>query len=148
MGKLQEIVSDSDIQTGIYEGGFKVWECSIDLVEYMKQHLQTLDLTSVLELGCGHGLPGIFALKNGATNVVFNDYNAQVITLATTMNVQLNVNSSLLSQATFYSGDWAQVSETFVLPVASLLLTAETIYTEAVAVQLFEVIKTLLIYCL
>mmetsp|Transcript_6700 Transcript_6700/g.9066 ORF Transcript_6700/g.9066 Transcript_6700/m.9066 type:complete len:188 (+) Transcript_6700:159-722(+) len=30
-----EIGCDSDLEPGVYEGGLKVWECSIDLVDYL-----------------------------------------------------------------------------------------------------------------
>ena len=51
-------------------GGFKLWECAIDLAAHLR-HLQQsgkFQLTGkrVMELGCGHGLPGIVALLAGA----------------------------------------------------------------------------------
>ena len=53
--------------------GSKVWQSAYDLCEY----LETLDWTSirtVLELGCGHGLPGLVALQRGK-HVTFQDYD-------------------------------------------------------------------------
>ena len=29
---------DSDLISGVYEGGLKVWECSFDLVDYIAAH--------------------------------------------------------------------------------------------------------------
>ena len=48
-------------------GGFKIWECSLDLVAYLNEIVaQGYALPPhVMELGCGHGLPGIYALMNG-----------------------------------------------------------------------------------
>lgn len=51
----------SDLISGVYEGGLKVWECSIDLCNYLSQDLShglldqvcSTDGGSVLELGCG-----------------------------------------------------------------------------------------------
>jgi hypothetical protein len=56
-------------------GGLKIWECSIDLVNYMESVLPTFPLEGkrVLEVGCGAGAPGVFALIHGAT-VDFQDY--------------------------------------------------------------------------
>lgn len=36
---------------------------------------------TALELGCGHGLPGIVALSKGCSQVVFTDYNDDVSVL-------------------------------------------------------------------
>lgn len=69
-------------------GGFKLWECALDLAQLVAQELcgaalpagagarlggvhpagavGTLQNLRVLELGCGHGLPGIVSLLNGA----------------------------------------------------------------------------------
>ena len=61
-------------------GGFKLWECGIDLAKYLAE-LWALKSTRqetfcaseeehasskrALELGCGHGLPGIIAAMAG-----------------------------------------------------------------------------------
>ena len=37
----------------------------------------------VMEIGCGQGLPGVMALKAGAKHVIFQDYNDEVLTNAT-----------------------------------------------------------------
>ena len=39
-------------------------------------HEADIDFTNktVIELGCGAGLPGIFALKHGAAKVILQDY--------------------------------------------------------------------------
>ena len=34
---------------------------------------------TVLELGCGHGLPGITSIVKGAEHVIFLDFNEEVI---------------------------------------------------------------------
>ena len=58
----------SDLISGVYEGGLKVWECTFDMVDYLQQ----IDMSgkSVIELGCGQGLPGILAAKKHAARVV------------------------------------------------------------------------------
>jgi hypothetical protein len=134
-----EVWKTTDIEPGLYEGGRKVWECSLDLVRYLAEHeislhrpLGTLtpdqDMTLVdekntvrsttrtfaLELGCGHGLPGCYLLRQalqahpqrkvGMTAVeddvssqtdlgftmVFTDYNESVVLDATLSNIALN----------------------------------------------------------
>ena len=86
----------SDLVPGIYEGGLKLWEGAVDLLSVLAGTYATaacaaheitdsyhplasdapeprlsLAGSRVLELGCGHGLPGIFALIGGA-NVTFH----------------------------------------------------------------------------
>ncbi|CAI5464640.1 unnamed protein product, partial [Closterium sp. Yama58-4] len=55
----------SDLVPGKYEGGFKLWEATVDLIEAVRQDMRDGTLSfrrkHVLELGCGHGLPGILA---------------------------------------------------------------------------------------
>ena len=57
-------------------GGFKLWECALDLAQHLcsafdiramqAQWTCTLPCcTRVLELGCGHGLPGILMMLAG-----------------------------------------------------------------------------------
>ena len=48
-----------------------MWESSVDLVRFMREQPQHSSLAlgpshAVLELGCGHGLPGIHAAQQGA----------------------------------------------------------------------------------
>jgi 16S rRNA G527 N7-methylase RsmG len=60
----------TDLISGVYEGGFKLWECSIDLVQYLVEENVTLDGKHVLEVGCGHGIPGIYCLLSGNNTTV------------------------------------------------------------------------------
>ena len=88
------INNDTDIIPGVYEGGLKVWECSLDICYLLAEQLilskhddkmnnitindansipllQNLissskqdDTFVVLELGCGHALPSCFLLQH------------------------------------------------------------------------------------
>lgn len=77
--ELKSVIASSDLVPGVYEGGYKVWEGSIDLVRFLASTSSSewgisINTSSrVLEVGCGHGLPGIFALQHGAA-VDFQDY--------------------------------------------------------------------------
>jgi hypothetical protein len=66
---------------GFDAGGFKLWECAVDLANFLCQHFHikrppdapsshsstpSLVGTSVLELGCGQGVPGILLGLCGA----------------------------------------------------------------------------------
>lgn len=81
----------SDLICGVYEGGLKVWECTYDLLELIEKEGQTFTGKAVLDLGCGAGLLGILALKRGARQVHFQDYNSTVIEQLTVSNVIINL---------------------------------------------------------
>ena len=58
-----------------FSGGLKIWEGTIDLLEWLLSNHPDASLKGkyVLDLGCGAGLLGIAAMECGA-NVVFQDY--------------------------------------------------------------------------
>lgn len=66
--------SHSDLLAGVYEGGLKVWECTFDLLNYLQSQNVSFTGKKVLDLGCGVGLLGIFALLKEASLVCFQDY--------------------------------------------------------------------------
>ncbi|XP_029553799.1 histidine protein methyltransferase 1 homolog [Salmo trutta] len=80
----------SDLISGVYEGGLKVWECTYDLLELLEREGETFGGKMVLDLGCGAGLLGLLALKSGASQVHFQDYNSTVIEQLTLPNALLN----------------------------------------------------------
>ena len=51
-----------------------MWECSVDLCEYLLHCSLVIARSQVLELGCGGGLPGMLAAKMGAASVHFQDF--------------------------------------------------------------------------
>ncbi|KAJ7782382.1 hypothetical protein DFH07DRAFT_900850 [Mycena maculata] len=92
--------SPSDLVPGVYEGGLKTWECSLDLVDYL-EGLEDLNPAyfsgkRILEVGCGTGIPSVYLLhrifcgdSNTATHVHLQDYNASVLELITFPNIIL-----------------------------------------------------------
>jgi protein-histidine N-methyltransferase len=87
-----DMAEDTDLIKGIYEGGFKTWECSLDLVEFMHSMDDAAFANKkILELGCGSALPGIYLLMRiDTTRVDFQDYNDQVLQYITIPNIILN----------------------------------------------------------
>ena len=84
----------TDLISGVYEGGLKVWECSIDLCRFLTQIIDgnligEADLDAVhkavnrslefggstMELGCGHGLPGCLILRENIRRSFNNNNN-------------------------------------------------------------------------
>jgi protein-histidine N-methyltransferase len=93
-------LDDSDLQTNVYEGGYKTWECSIDLVRYLLDRGPRKDLDDmtrvdhVVEMGCGSALPSLllfqYALQNGlGVYFTLTDYNVDVLRLVTIPNLLL-----------------------------------------------------------
>ena len=104
-GDLAAVVKATDLAPNVYEGGLKLWECAIDLCHHLAENHGSLSekrhqSEHVLELGCGHGLPGILALRSGAS-VDFADYNAEVEFDTRPTTPELNPNhSSCLNMST------------------------------------------------
>mmetsp|Transcript_3443 Transcript_3443/g.5730 ORF Transcript_3443/g.5730 Transcript_3443/m.5730 type:complete len:379 (+) Transcript_3443:40-1176(+) len=118
----------TDIIPGTYEGGLKVWECSLDLCRYLSDHRDTLKQPSfAMELGCGHGLPLCCILRNGlastttttngsiiTTKVLFADFNDFVLKDVTMANILLNTEGhsveEVAASVVFGAGDWLAMS--------------------------------------
>ena len=121
----EEEAQFSDLVPGVYEGGFKVWECTDDLYSYMATSNRSGK--RVLDLGCGNGILGIAAFKYlQANHVLFQDYNDSVITKTTMPNYRLNEEDA--SKATFISGSWAELNQVIDRKSIDIILTSETIY--------------------
>ncbi|CDW82488.1 UNKNOWN [Stylonychia lemnae] len=107
---LQVNINETDLISGVYEGGLKIWDCSIDLVNYIAENPNICHSKSVIELGCGQGLPGLLCLTNfNAQYVVFQDYNKDVLDNATKKVIEMNsqVDLSLLQQKyQLLAGSW------------------------------------------
>lgn len=131
------IAENTDLIAGVYEGGLKVWECGIDLMEYLKENV-SIEGKRVLELGCGHGIPGIHCANEGAIEVVFQDYNEEVLRSVTMPNFRRNCGDR---NSRFYSGAWGDYSE---LGGFDVILTADTIYSVDSYESLLEAIRTTL----
>lgn len=151
----------TDLVPGEYEGGGVVWECSLDLCRYFQQSDVQVK-GKVLELGCGHGLPGCWVLRKAiidddkTTTVVFSDYNEFVLD-ATISNIVLNTCDLthqdpneliewLKRRTLLGAGDWNEMSKCLKvgnrtnLPVAiphdgkfDVILAAETTYSQDAA---------------
>ena len=119
---------NNDIIPGVYEGGYKLWECTLDLLKYMSDNELNLTGKTVMDMGCGHGLLGIAAMKSGADCCYFQDFNKEVVDTLTLNNAIINDLDT--SRCRFVYGDWdnlvgMQANEKF-----DLLLGAEVIYKE------------------
>lgn len=131
---LELAAGPTDVERGVYEGGLKLWECSQDLVGYLAEHPSLLAPDAhVMDLGCGHGLPGLFvALRCPSASVCFQDLNAEVLLRQTLHNVRRNTGLSAaaaVAQHSYVSGDWTDLQRGLDgVAVADLIVTSETVY--------------------
>ena len=156
-------LASHDLVKGKYEGGLKLWECAIDLTKYVVRERVVEAMVTVsksksfrvLELGCGHGVPGIASLmahekmeKDGKDTTLLctlADYNEEVLTEVTIPNARMN---GVCEQCTFLAGDWddlvaapSEQSEAFLSKDEfDLILTSDTIYNVDDAKKLAKVI--------
>lgn len=140
-GDLQKVTNENlDLVPTVYEGGMKVWECSLDLAEYVESHLRITEDNTVLELGCGAGLPGLIACIRGAA-VHFQDYNRQVLELVTIPNAFDNINEKVYAKCRFMAGDWSTVLDHLEECRYDIILTSETIYNTEGYQNLIKIFK-------
>ncbi|CAG8535124.1 1338_t:CDS:2 [Diversispora eburnea] len=111
--KIIELTAENDLVQGVYEGGLKTWECSLDLIRYLSSIIKDIDLVDkkVLELGCGSALPSIFLLSNQQfLRIDFQDYNEQVLKLVTIPNILVNTIFRSQTINSFYNDDVAELN--------------------------------------
>jgi protein-histidine N-methyltransferase len=104
-------LENGDLSSGVYEGGFKTWECALDLASLLLGPMSRLPLDphvgqdwEIIELGAGSAIPSLAILGaflrqratggksqgRGSLRVTLCDYNVDVLRLATAPNVFLN----------------------------------------------------------
>lgn len=143
-GKEEDFNVDVDLLSGM-----KVWECSKDLVlllqkgEYLHKPLANSVPRSVLELGAGHGLPGLYCLKH-AQKVAFHDNSEAVlqITRANAIACAEHWNKKVPAQ-TYYKGPWESL-ECGEPHSYDLILCSEGIYKCEAFPMLFRLLETYL----
>ncbi|KAG6913711.1 hypothetical protein DXG01_004757 [Tephrocybe rancida] len=105
---LAFVEAPSDLVPGVYEGGLKTWECSVDLAGYLSGLGTKLDVHGKriieyhsqieLKIGCGTAVPSMFLLRElfstssaeVETEIHVQDYNASVLELVSFPNLLLS----------------------------------------------------------
>jgi len=98
--------AEYDVKSGQYEGGSVLWECSLDLIDYLAE--KQVSGENVLDLGCGQGTVGIYLARFGSAveSVHFTDYNASVIERSLMDSLALNKQLDCAVSAS--SADWSK----------------------------------------
>lgn len=154
--EISSFLNATDLESGRYEGGLKVWECTYDLLQYLSNNRELMIQKLVVDLGCGAGLLGWFSYLNGSKRVCLQDYNSEVVENFTIPTIQKNLcemyrtggnsnndrissnsgcsqtgSNDCLEKFEFISGDWGNISEQFKRDNHDrfdLILSSETIY--------------------
>lgn len=95
-----------DVRKNVYEGGFKLWECSYDLVDKIQELYENKEIEKykcLLELGCGTALPTCYLLmlmlrsecRPQPASLIFSDFNVEVLRLVTLPNILIHYASTL-----------------------------------------------------
>lgn len=122
------LYSDLDLERGKYEGGFKVWESTRDLVKFITEDNSVIGELlqrqskkfKALELGAGASLPSLALLNRLIEDQNFTsdyrihcqDYNWQVLASLTLLNFAANLPRSYFEALVeskclrFFHGDW------------------------------------------
>jgi hypothetical protein len=124
---------------GVYEGGFKTWECSLDLVSHLDMNRDTLfnqqKSMRILELGCGSGLPSLYCMKYhghiSGMQLHLQDFNIEVIKTITSTNVALNLPKELetIPNIRYFSGSWDSCTSIIPKNYYDMILSSETLYS-------------------
>ncbi|KAH9888243.1 hypothetical protein F4778DRAFT_413806 [Xylariomycetidae sp. FL2044] len=104
-GEAEPGLGVHDVKTGVYEGGFKSWESSVDLVKVLSTSSPytgpagddaVAPAVRVIELGCGTALPSLALFhwglgtrksgKDSMLSIILADYNPTVLQLVTLPN--------------------------------------------------------------
>ncbi|KAK5730662.1 hypothetical protein LTR15_000599 [Elasticomyces elasticus] len=107
-------IGTSDLRSGVYEGGFKTWECSLDLASLLLDRGPRKDIDElircdqIIELGAGTALPTLVLFQHALLNTIpltftLADYNDTVLRLVTLPNLLLTW------AATTNQGDFATI---------------------------------------
>eukprot|EP01016_Furgasonia_blochmanni_P001911 TRINITY_DN10758_c0_g1_i1.p1 TRINITY_DN10758_c0_g1~~TRINITY_DN10758_c0_g1_i1.p1 ORF type:complete len:370 (+),score=59.01 TRINITY_DN10758_c0_g1_i1:60-1112(+) len=140
--KALNLPKEMDVIKDVYEGGFKVWECTYDLLDFLCEE-NSVDFKGkvVIDLGCGHGLLGIFALMQGASFVVFQDFNKEVLKLCVELNLHANEIPLDVTRIGFISGDWSTNRESF-LALKQTVAAASGVALMDTSTNMFDYVLT------
>ena len=123
-----DVVRDEKAQLAVtadrelYPFGLMIWESAVVLGDELSERGPTLAGKTVLELGCGVGLPGLVARRQGA-HVVQTDHDALALALCR-HNAALNRVAGIEQ----FIGDWQAWTHT---PRYDLIMGADIIYDTA-----------------
>ena len=140
--KSTNVPENTDLISGKYEGGSKIWECDQDLLEFLPSiYNDSWKNKNILDMGCGHGLPGIYLLLKGINEICFQDFNKEVLDNITKNYInQLKNNFGLNFEknVNYVDGDWGefQYNKKF-----DVIISGDTLYNNSNYEKIYNLIK-------
>jgi predicted nicotinamide N-methyase len=114
----------------------ELWASAIGMSEYLVENQLIMPDKSVLEIGCGLGLPSIVAGLLGAKNIIVSDYFQEALDFA-----EMNWVKNLPNQkANFIKMDWRTPPSV----KTDILLASDVAYEKRAFEPLLHAFKTLL----
>jgi len=140
--KSTNVPENTDLISGKYEGGIKIWECDEDLLEFLPSiYNDSWKNKNILDMGCGHGLPGIYLLLKGINEICFQDFNKEVldnITKNYINQLKENLGLNFENKIKFVDGDWGifQYDKKF-----DIIISGDTLYNNQNYEKIYNLIK-------
>lgn len=154
------LADEEEVVANVYEGGLKIWECSVDLADYLTMHGAQLwsGSVTVAEIGCGASLPAIalaLALRDRGAAVEdlwLQDLNPSVVRGLAAANVAANGLGALIRARRLHliAGDWSNLGPAddggsgWRRGSMDVVLTADTIYRAENIPPLWNLIRGLM----
>ena len=143
--KTIEVPENTDLISGKYEGGIKIWECDEDLLEFLPSvYNDEWKNKNVLDMGCGHGLPGIYLLLKGINEICFQDFNKEVLDQITSnyiFQLKNNYKIDLENKVNYVYGDWGdfKYNKKF-----NIIISGDTLYNNENYEKIYNLLKNYL----
>ena len=140
--KSTNVPENTDLISGKYEGGIKIWECDQDLLEFLPSiYNDSWKNKNILDMGCGHGLPGIYLLLKGINEICFQDFNKEVLDNITKNYINQLKNNFRLNfekKVNYVDGDWGefQYNKKF-----DIIISGDTLYNNSNYEKIYNLIK-------
>ena len=160
-----------DVIPHIYEGGERVWECTLDLLKLLnirdsplatvwKSNLSNEKDIRLLDCGCGHGFLGLYVLRRSMLNkqsrysnishVTLQDYNSQVLRSCTFPNSVIELGQQLPDlmnhdRLSFLAASWESMSfyaKSNNNLCYDVILASETIYRRDVLMDFVKLLQS------
>ena len=143
--KTTKVPENTDLISGKYEGGIKIWECDKDLQEFLPSiYNEDWKNKNILDLGCGHGVPGLYLLIKGINEICFQDFNKEVLEQITKNYInQLNKNYGFdfVNKVNYIDGDWGdfKYNKKF-----DIIISGDTLYNTDNYEKIYNIMKNYL----